>query len=81
MPLKHKGGVLVVGYIAKKPEYSTAASVKARKWKSCSFPKALRINSALWLAKDAPYTRPIERFGHVVTRPILGGLHHRYARI
>ena len=32
----HKGGVLVVGYIAKKPEYSTAASVKARKWKSCS---------------------------------------------
>ena len=24
-------GVLVVGYIAKKPEYSTAASVKARK--------------------------------------------------
>jgi hypothetical protein len=33
------------------------------------------------LAKDAPYTRPIERFGHVVARPILGGLHHRYARI
>jgi len=32
----HKGGILVVGYIAKKPEYSTAASVKARKWKSCS---------------------------------------------
>jgi hypothetical protein len=32
----HKGDVLVVGYIAKKPEYSTAASVKARKWKSCS---------------------------------------------
>ena len=31
-----RGGVLVVGYIAKKPEYSTAASVKARKWKSCS---------------------------------------------
>jgi|SRR5271156_5827943 len=31
----HKSGVLVVGYIAKKPEYSTAASVKARKWK-CS---------------------------------------------
>jgi hypothetical protein len=28
--------VLVVGYIAKKPEYSMAASVKARKWKLCS---------------------------------------------
>ena len=27
------------------------------------------------------YPRPIERFGHVVAHPILGGLHHRYARI
>src|SRR5476649_2828390 len=33
------------------------------------------------LGKDAPYTRPIERFGHVVAHPILGELHHRYARI
>lgn len=32
------------------------------------------------LAKDAPYTRPIERFGDVVAHPILGALHHRYAR-
>ena len=27
-----------------------------------------------------PYTRPIERFGDVVALPILGELHHRYAR-
>jgi hypothetical protein len=27
------------------------------------------------LAKDAPYTRSIERFGDVVAHPILGGLH------
>jgi hypothetical protein len=33
------------------------------------------------LRKDAPCTRPIERFGDVVPHPILGGLHHRYARI
>ena len=33
------------------------------------------------LGKDAPYTRPIERFGQVIAHPILGGLHHRYARI
>jgi Integrase core domain len=33
------------------------------------------------LGKDAPSTRSIERFGDVVARPILGGLHHRYARI
>jgi transposase InsO family protein len=33
------------------------------------------------LGKDAPCRRPIERFGDIVSYPILGGLHHRYARI
>jgi Integrase core domain len=33
------------------------------------------------LEKDAPYARAIERLGDVVAYPILGGLHHRYARI
>ena len=33
------------------------------------------------LGKDAPCTRPIERFGDIVAHPILGGLHYRYARI
>jgi transposase InsO family protein len=33
------------------------------------------------LGKDAPCRRAIERFGDVVAHPILGGLHHRYARI
>ena len=33
------------------------------------------------LGKDAPCTRPIERFGGIVAHPILGGLHHRYAQI
>ena len=33
------------------------------------------------LGKDTPCTRPTERFGEVVAHPILGGLHHRYARI
>jgi hypothetical protein len=33
------------------------------------------------LGKDEPYTRAIERFGDVAAHPILGGLHHRYARI
>ena len=31
------------------------------------------------LGKDAPSTRPIERFGDIVAHPILGGLRHRYA--
>jgi transposase InsO family protein len=30
---------------------------------------------------DAPNRRPIERFGDIVAHAILGGLHHRYARI
>src|SRR6266576_269099 len=35
----------------------------------------------LSLGKDAPCRRPIEQFGDIVAYPILGGLHHRYARI
>ena len=33
------------------------------------------------LGRDAPNGRPIERFGDIVAHAILGGLHHRYARI
>jgi transposase InsO family protein len=32
------------------------------------------------LNKDAPISRPIQRAGFVAARPILGGLHHHYAR-
>jgi transposase InsO family protein len=39
------------------------------------------VRTHVLLGKDAPCTRPIERFGDVVAHPILGGLHHRYARI
>ena len=35
----------------------------------------------LSLAKDAPIGRPIEPFGRVIAEPMVGGLHHRYARI
>jgi hypothetical protein len=33
------------------------------------------------LNKDAPLHRVIERLGAVVSRPVLGGLHHQYCRI
>lgn len=33
------------------------------------------------LDKDAPNGRPIEWFGTIASRSILGGMHHRYARI
>jgi transposase InsO family protein len=33
------------------------------------------------LDKDSPMSRPVETDGEIVSRPILGGLHHRYARI
>lgn len=35
----------------------------------------------LSLGKDAPVSRAIEAAGRIVGRPVLGGLHHRYARI
>ena len=33
------------------------------------------------LHKDAPISRPVQRTGVIGSRAILGGLHHRYARI
>jgi transposase InsO family protein len=39
------------------------------------------VRTHVSLGKDAPCTRSIERFGDVVALPILGGIHHRYARI
>jgi transposase InsO family protein len=39
------------------------------------------VRTHVSLGKDTPCTRAIERFGDVVAYPILGGLHHRYARI
>ena len=38
-------------------------------------------SAELSLEKDAPVSRIIERTGHILCRPILGGLHHQYARI
>jgi transposase InsO family protein len=35
----------------------------------------------LGLRKDTPHHRPIERRGRVISRDILGGLHHQYGRI
>jgi len=32
------------------------------------------------LGKDAPDFRPMEAEGEIVSRPVLGGLHHRYGR-
>jgi Integrase core domain len=33
------------------------------------------------LNKDAPASRPVQRTGVISSRAILGGLHHRYARV
>jgi transposase InsO family protein len=35
----------------------------------------------LALGKDAPFRRPIQRFGEIAARPILCGLHHEYCRM
>jgi CheY-like chemotaxis protein len=39
-----------------------------------------QVRPHLALAKDSPLLRPIQRFGKVNARPILGGLHHEYCR-
>jgi hypothetical protein len=33
------------------------------------------------LNKDVPISRPVQRTGVISSRAILGGLHHRYARV
>jgi transposase InsO family protein len=38
------------------------------------------LRTHLSLGKDAPLVRPIQQFGDVAARPILGGLHHAYCR-
>jgi Integrase core domain len=38
------------------------------------------IRTHLSLNKDAPLPRAVERAGRILCRPILGGLHHQYAR-
>ena len=38
------------------------------------------VRPHLSLNKDSPFHRPIERFGRVISVPLLGGLHHQYCR-
>jgi hypothetical protein len=38
----------------------------------------VRTHSSL---KDAPVPRAVERAGHILCRPVLGGPHHQYVRI
>ena len=39
------------------------------------------VRTHLSLEKDAPVSRAVELAGHIICRPILGGLHHQYVRI
>jgi transposase InsO family protein len=40
-----------------------------------------KVRTHLSLDKDAPVSRTIERTGHILCLPVLGGLHHQYVRI
>src|SRR5262249_1616377 len=33
------------------------------------------------LEQDAPVSRPVQRFGRIVSHAVFGGLHHQYVRI
>ena len=39
------------------------------------------VRTHLSLDKDAPYFRRAQKFGRIAAIPILGGLHHQYARV
>jgi transposase InsO family protein len=39
------------------------------------------LRTHLSLAKDAPNSRAVQSSGDIIERPILGGLHHYYARV
>jgi transposase InsO family protein len=38
------------------------------------------LRTHLSLSKDSPDYRPVQRYGQLAARPILGGLHHHYCR-
>jgi hypothetical protein len=44
-------------------------------------PRIMSSGTQYCSAIESNTTRPIERFGDIVAYPMLGGLHHRYARI
>jgi len=39
------------------------------------------VRTHLSLGKDAPTSRRVHTDGHILCRPVLGGLHHQYVRI
>jgi hypothetical protein len=39
------------------------------------------VRTHLSLEKDAPVSRAVEPAGHILCRPVLGGLHHQYGRV
>jgi transposase InsO family protein len=39
------------------------------------------LRTHLALDKDAPLRRPVQSVGRIVSAPVLGGLHHHYARM
>src|SRR4030088_257110 len=39
------------------------------------------VRTHRFLNKDAPVTRPVQRVGVIISRAVLGGLHHHYARV
>jgi hypothetical protein len=40
-----------------------------------------RARTHLALKKETPIGRSIEQFGYIIAKPVVAGLHHRYARI
>jgi transposase InsO family protein len=41
----------------------------------------LKVRTHLSLQKDAPLSREVRKSGHMLSLPLLGGLHHQYVRV
>ncbi len=46
----------------------------------CCHTSSTTMRRARTLDKDAPIPRAVEAIGRILSRPVLGGLHHQYVR-
>ena len=62
--------------------FSIIMPTASQRWIMLSYMKYYNeVRTHLSLEKDTPVSRAVERTGHILCRPVLGGLHHQYIRI
>ena len=61
------------------PKALVRMSVSCRTWMSSILYNTCRTHRSL--DKDTPVSRPVQQNGRIVSRALVGGLHHQYVRI